>query len=96
MGAPLLRAMESVMSDQQSPSSIFKKYDRAAKAEREAPHVASGLFRIGILRILAARSLVLDEAQRAALLANENAHQLERWLVAATTVGSVAELLAES
>jgi hypothetical protein len=84
------------MSGQESPSRIFEKYDRAAKAEREAPHVAGGLLRIGILRILDARMLIPDAAQRAVISANEDVGQLERWLVAASTVRSVAELLAES
>jgi len=47
----------------------------------------------GVLKLLAARGIAVDDAARAKILAADKAEQLEAWLVKAATAESVAKLL---
>jgi hypothetical protein len=79
----------------QSFGTLFRKYDQAAK-EHKTDGLADALLRIGLLRVLDARSLVPDPQQLAVIMETRDVDKLECWLAAATTVRSVSEMLGKS
>jgi hypothetical protein len=103
LGDAMRRVMEAMMIRGEPLVDVFKKYWKEGKEEGKELGRAEGKelgraegIAVAVIGFLEARSLIPDQAQRAAILACTDKQRLERWVARAATVQSVAELLGDS
>jgi hypothetical protein len=90
-GQALSRAVEDLMMNGEPLSEWARAHYRQGRAEGEAAGKAESA-----LAVLTARGLTLLPEERRTILACADLERLDRWIAAALTVRSVAELLTQS